>query len=68
MDENLEIKEKFRKRTAYEVWDYAVHFGICGKRKGTRPALPFICDVVWSCSVVREKLCTGRGRQSVKLC
>ena len=50
MDEDLEIKEKFTKRAAYEVCDYAVHFGICGERKGTRSTLPFIRNIVWSCS------------------
>ena len=50
MDEDLEIEEKFRKRTAHEVCDYAVHFMICGKRKGTRPTVPFIRNVVRSCS------------------
>jgi len=50
MDEDPKIKEKFTKGTAHEVCDDATHFGICRKREGTRPTLPFICNVVQSCS------------------
>jgi len=50
MNEDLEIKENSTKGTAHEVCDDAAHFGICGKREGTRPALPLIRNVVQSFS------------------
>jgi hypothetical protein len=65
MDEDLEIRE-FTKRTAHEVCNNAVHFEICGKHKGTKPTMPFIRNVVWSClakglvEYCAKKSCTGR--------
>ena len=60
MDKDLEIKEKFAKRIAHEFCNYAVHFGICGKRKGIRPTLPFICNVVGSCLAEGSAECCSK--------